>query len=72
MAEFIPEGISGAASKALNWKLLLTVLIITIIVVWIMGKISRQEVVLYDDNGNITGQGEVKRIPAWKFQKTAA
>ncbi len=67
-----PANVTQAVGKALNWKLLLTVLIIAILVTWIMSKIMKQTVVLLDENGEEVAQGEVRRTPAWKFQKNAA
>jgi hypothetical protein len=46
--------------KVLNLRHLLTTLAIVIVVVWIMQKIGKQSVILYDSAGKETGRGEIK------------
>lgn len=51
---------TSAVGKALNWKNLLFLVILTVIVTLITSYILKQEVVLYDNNGNAFGKGEIK------------
>lgn len=51
--------------KAFNWKNLLFLVVLTVIVTIIVSYILKQEVVLYDANGQVTGKGEIK--PSLKF-----
>ncbi len=51
--------------KAFNWKNLLFLVVLTVVVTLIVSYIMKQEVVLYDNAGNVTGKGEIK--PKIKF-----
>lgn len=51
--------------KAFNWKNLLFLVVLTVVVTLIVSYIMKQEVVLYDNTGNTIGKGEIK--PTVKF-----
>lgn len=62
MAEIqIPDSATKAVSNAFNWKLLLMVVIIAIIVSWIINKLYKPSFIIKDANGNVTGTGEITR-----------
>ena len=46
--------------KVLNVKHILTTIAIVFIVVWIMQKIGKQAVIMYDNTGKETARGEIK------------
>ena len=50
----------AGTGKALNFKNVLILTVLTIVVVVILQKISKQTVVLTDNNGNVAGSGEIK------------
>ncbi len=54
-----------AVKKAFDFKTILISLIITAIVVFVFSKITTNEVILYDEEGNLIADGEVKQ----KFKK---
>lgn len=61
---------AGTVTKAFNWKSILFLVVMTIIVTLIMSYILKQEVVLYDNNGNVTGKGEIKPTLKITVKKT--
>lgn len=46
--------------RALNWKNVLFLLILTVVITLIMSYVLKQEVVLYDAQGNVIQKGEIK------------
>lgn len=69
-----PNVITGATNtigKAFDWKKILFLVIMTIIVTLIMSYVMKQEVVLYDSNGNITSKGEIKPIVKFSLKKSS-
>ena len=57
----IPTTATTAVKTAFNWKLIVTILILVIVVSWILSKIAKQTVVIKDENGNVIGNGEIVR-----------
>jgi hypothetical protein len=49
-----------AVEKGLNWKNLVTILIIVAVVIVVISLVAKQKVMLYDENGKQTHEGEVK------------
>ena len=46
--------------KVLNVKHILTTLAVTIIVLFVLQKVIKQNIVIYDKSGAVTGTGEIK------------
>ncbi len=61
----IPDSATGAVKTALNWKLLLVIIIISLIVAVIMNQLYKPTFTITDANGNVTGSGTIDR----KFNK---
>lgn len=57
----LPTTATGAVKTALDWKLLLVVFIIAVIVAYLMSKVFKNEIVIKDSQGNITGKGEIQQ-----------
>jgi uncharacterized membrane protein YraQ (UPF0718 family) len=60
MTPAIVSETTAAAGKAFNWKTVLFVLVLTVIVMLLMGYIMRQTVTLKDSDGNVVSTGEIK------------
>jgi hypothetical protein len=61
--------VAKAVEKGLNWKNLVTILIIVAVVIIIVSLVAKQKVLLYDENGKQTHEGEVK-FTLKNFKKT--
>jgi hypothetical protein len=55
--------------KAFDLKLLIMVTIVAIIVTFVVSYVVKNEVILYDNSGNVTGKGEIKPAFKLKIQK---
>jgi hypothetical protein len=62
--------VTQGTKKALDLQTLVMVLIVTLIIVFVVGKIVKQTVVLKDNAGTVTGTGTVEKQWTW-FKKTA-
>lgn len=60
-----------AVGKALSIKNIITMLVIVVIVSLLVSYVMRNEVKMYDQDGNQTGIGEIKPRFKWGFSKTA-
>jgi len=68
-----PTVVTDAAatmSKALNWKNLLFLVVVTVIVTLVVSYIVKQEVILTDASGSLIGKGEIKPKLKLKVSKT--
>lgn len=65
----VGSAVAGAKS-ALNLKTIAFMLVITVIVTLLMSYILKNEIVLYDKDGNITGKGEIKPKMNFSVKKT--
>lgn len=61
--------VAKAVEKGLNWKNLVTILIIVAVVIVIVSLVAKQKVLLYDETGKQTHEGEVK-FTLKNFKKT--
>lgn len=62
----ITSAVAGAKS-AFNVKTVVLMLVLTVIVTLLMSYILKNEIIIYDNAGNITGKGEIKN--SLKFLK---
>jgi hypothetical protein len=50
-------GTPAIVKSAFNWKVLLVILVVAIIVSWAMNKVMTTEFTITDQNGNVVGKG---------------
>jgi hypothetical protein len=59
------------ASKALSLKNIVFMTITTVVVTLILSRILKNEIVLYDKYGNVTGYGDIQpKLKPAQFEKT--
>lgn len=66
----IVAGATNAVERAFNWRNLLYMTLISILVVLIMSWVMKNEITLVDNQGNVIGKGEVKPKLKVKISKT--
>lgn len=60
---------TAAVGKALSVKTIIMMVVLVVIVTLIVSLLMRNEVKMYDEQGNVTGIGEIKPRFKWGFQK---
>ncbi len=63
-------GTPAIVKSAFNWKVLLIILIIAILVSWAMSKIMKTELVITDTNGTVTGKATQAKTFNYQIQKS--
>lgn len=66
----VESAVSGV-KNALNVKTIVFMLVITVIVTLLMSYILKNEIIIKDANGNVTGKGEIVPKMGFKFSKSA-
>ncbi len=62
--------VKAGGTKALSVKNIIFMTITTVVVTLILSRILKNEIVLYDVHGNVTGYGDIKpKIKAPAFEK---
>ena len=49
-----------AVGKALTFKNIIVMMVLVVVVTLLISMVMRNEVTMYDDQGNVTGSGEIK------------
>ena len=63
-------GVPVVAKQAFNWKFLLVILIVAIIISWAMNKIMTTEMVITDPSGNVIGKGTQEKKFNYNIKKS--
>lgn len=63
-------GTPAIVKSAFNWKVLLVILVIAILVSWAMNKIMTTEFVLTDTAGNVVGKGTQEKKFNYNIKKS--
>ena len=57
--------VTGGVKKALNIQTLVLVLVVTLIIIFVVSKLTRKTLSIVDANGNVTGTGEIVNKFTW-------
>jgi ABC-type uncharacterized transport system permease subunit len=61
----LPNAAANAVKTALNWKNVLTTVVLTVIVIYLISFVLSPKLQLKDASGRITGEGDI--VPGWKY-----
>lgn len=61
----LPDAAATAVKSALNWKNVLTTVVLTVVVIYLISFVLSPKVVLKDASGKVTAEGDI--VAGWKY-----
>lgn len=61
----LPNAAANAVKTALNWKNVLTTVVLTVIVIYVISFVLSPKIQMRDASGNVTSEGDI--VAGWKY-----
>lgn len=61
----LPNAAAQAVKSALNWKNVITTVVLTVVVIYLISFVLSPKVILKDSSGKVTAKGDI--VPGWKY-----
>lgn len=61
----LPNAAAQAVKSALNWKNVITTVVLTVVVIYLISFVLSPKVILKDSSGKVTAEGDI--VPGWKY-----